>query len=206
MASRGWAVAALDYRLAPRFRFPAPLEDIVAAIDYLGRIGPERGFDGTRVVLLGRSSGGHLSLAAAYRYPDRVRGVAAFYAPTDLVWSWRRPAPRRLLDSNGVIEQFLGATPDGALDVFEAASPILDVTRNSPPTLLIHGAKDELVSPLQSTRLARVLDEAGAPHLHLELPWGCHGLDANLAGPSGQISTWLVERFLDFCNREQGSR
>ncbi len=101
------------------------------------------------------------------------------------------------MDSNAIIRQFLGGGPEDVQDLFDRASPIQHVSRDSPPTLLIHGGKDELVSPLQSRRLAAVLDEAGARHLHVELPWGCHGMDANLAGPSGQISLYLIERFLE---------
>jgi acetyl esterase/lipase len=62
--------------------------------------------------------------------------------------------------------------------------------------MLIHGGNDELVSPVQSRRLARELDRVGARCMHLELPWGKHGMDANLAGPSGQITLYALERFL----------
>jgi acetyl esterase/lipase len=62
--------------------------------------------------------------------------------------------------------------------------------------LLVHGGKDELVSPLQSSRLAEVLSQASVRHLHVEIPWGNHAMEANLAGPSGQITMYLVERFV----------
>ena len=201
LASRGFVVAALNYRLAPLHPFPAPVEDIRSCIEFLPSIGERFGFDPDKIVLLGRSSGGHLALSAAYDpmspASTRVRGVIALYAPTDLRWSWRRPAPLRLMDSNAVIRQFLGGGPEDVQDLFDRASPIQHVSRDSPPTLLIHGGKDELVSPLQSRRLAAALYKAGAHHLHVELPWGCHGMDANLAGPSGQISLYLIERFLE---------
>ena len=195
LAGSGYTVAALNYRLAPRFRFPAAVEDIGAAVRYLEETMPPEGRG--RVVLLGRSSGGHLALLAAYRavHPS-IRGVVALYPPTDLVWSWERPAPGRLMDSNGVIRQFLGGSPEDMPDRFRAASPIRLVRPGLPPTLLIHGGNDEMVSPLQSRRLARELARAGARHVHLELPWAKHGMDANLAGPSGQIVLYAVERLL----------
>ena len=201
LAARGHTVAAINYRLAPRFRYPAPLEDICRAIDFIRVAAPRHGFNADHIAMLGRSSGGHLALSAAYdrKWPSAaiVRGVIALYAPTDFVWSWARPSPRRLSDSNGVIRQFLGGTPDQIPDVFDRASPIRHVSSESPPTLLIHGAIDELVSPLQSTRLATALEGVGTPHLHVELPWGHHGMDANMAGPSGQITLYLIERFLE---------
>jgi acetyl esterase/lipase len=197
LAGAGYAVAALNYRLAPRHRFPAPLEDIASAIRFLE--GPGRGSGRWKgVVLLGRSSGGHLALLAAYApVHPAIRGVLALYPPTDLIWSWQRPSPNRLMDSNGVIRAFLGGSPEEMPRRFEAASPVLQVRAGLPPTLLLHGGRDELVSPIQSRRLARALEGAGAPYVHLELPWGKHGMDANLAGPGGQITLYAVTRFLE---------
>lgn len=194
LASRGYPVAAINYRLAPRNIFPAPLEDIAASVSYLeGR--PEKSWD--RIVLLGRSSGGHLALLAAYRLGHAaIRGVIALYAPTDLVWSWQRPAPMRLMDSNRILTDFLGGTLEDNPEAFREASPIVWVRKDVPPTLLVHGGNDELVSPLQSRRLASGLGEAGARWRLLELPWGKHGMDANLAGPSGQLTLDAIGRFL----------
>lgn len=194
LSSCGYPVAAINYRLAPRYRFPAPLEDIATAIAYLEER-PGRAWD--RIVLLGRSSGGHLALLAAYRLGHRaIRGVIALYAPTDLVWSWQRPASPRLMDSNRILTDFLGGTLEDNPEAFRAASPIAWVRKDVPPTLLVHGGNDELVSPLQSRRLAYGLGQAGARWRLLELPWGKHGMDANLAGPSGQLTLHAIGRFL----------
>lgn len=197
LAERGYAVAALNYRLAPQFRFPAPVEDIRQAIGYLRARRERHRLGGHRFVLLGRSSGGHLALLAAYGLADpSIRGVIALYAPTDLVWSWQRPAPRRMIDSNAAIHALMGGTPDEMHDRFEAASPICLARPDLPATLLIHGGRDELVSPLQSRRLANRLRRVGTSCVHIELPWGKHGMDANLAGPAGQMTLYAIERFL----------
>ena len=66
----------------------------------------------------------------------------------------------------------------------------------SPPTLLIHGTIDTLVWHRQSTRLAARLSEAGVPNLLVSLPWATHALEYNLSGPSGQLVTYSVGRFL----------
>jgi acetyl esterase/lipase len=196
-AAAGHAVAAINYRLAPTFRFPAPIEDISRALSFLEEHGDTLEIDPTRVVLVGRSSGGHLALMAAYTlgWPG-IRGVVALYAPTDLRWSWTRPSPKRIMDSNGVLRGFIGGGLEEAHETFDRASPIRFVGGNSPPTLLIHGRKDMMVSPEQSRRLAAELERANVRHLHLELPWGNHGMDANLAGPSGQVTLYAMERFL----------
>ena len=196
LAGRGYAVAAINYRLAPTYPFPAAYEDVGVSIAFIKEHAADLNVDAERIVLLGRSSGGHLALLSSYLDADSVRGVVAFYAPTDMRWSWARPAPKRLMDSRGVMREFLGGSPEEVADRFDQASPINFVSASSPPTLLLHGGRDELVSPLQSRRLADVLKQKGVPHLHIELPWARHGMDANLAGPSGQITTYAVEHFI----------
>src|SRR5437868_10349596 len=79
---------------------------------------------------------------------------------------------------------------------YTAASPTRLVTSSSPPTLLIHGGRDELVSVYQSERLAQRLREAGVRHFNLALPWATHGFDYILRGPGGQISNYAIEYFL----------
>ena len=199
LAATGYAVAAINYRLAPAFRFPAALEDIRRSISFLEEHGDDFGIDSSRVVLLGRSAGGHLALLAAYTLDhEAIRGVVGLYPPTDMKWSWQRPSPKRIMDSNAAIADLIGGSLEEAAGAFDQASPIRFVQPDSPPTLLIHGGKDMLVSPLQSRRLARELARAAVPHFHLELGWGNHGMDANLAGPSGQMTLYAVERFLEF--------
>ncbi len=125
-----------------------------------------------------------------------VRGVIALYPPTDLVWSWDHPTNPRVLDTPGVLRDFLGGSPAERPDAYRAASPLGLATASAPPTLLVHGGRDELVFARQSQRLAERLAELRVPHLLVELPWATHGCDANLDGPSGQLLTFSVERFL----------
>jgi len=70
------------------------------------------------------------------------------------------------------------------------------VQPNSPPTLLLHGARDELVWVRQSRRLAAVLQRKQARYLYLEFPWATHAFDFNFNGPGGQISRYAVLNFL----------
>jgi dipeptidyl aminopeptidase/acylaminoacyl peptidase len=69
-------------------------------------------------------------------------------------------ATNRLM--NACLAEF-GAANDEA-EVFRAASPITYVTKNAPPTLLLHGRADTTVSFTQSEQLARVLTERGVEH------------------------------------------
>jgi acetyl esterase/lipase len=167
LAAAGYVVAAIDYRLAPTHRFPAAHDDVRAAVDYLREHASELGIDPERVVLYGRSAGGHLALLAAYRWhAPFVRGVVALYPPTDLAYSWAHPTNPRVLDTHGTLRAFLGGAPSESDELavrYREASPYAWATAESPPTLLVHGGRDELVRPVHSERLAQRLDTS----------WGC---------------------------------
>jgi acetyl esterase/lipase len=197
LAARGYLVAALNYRFAPTWIFPAALEDVRAALGYLQANAATIGLDPQRIALLGRSAGGQLALLAAYAVADpAIKGVVSFYGPADMVYGYENPANPRVIDSRGILEAYLGGPPTDVPEAYRRASPIELVGPDSPPTLLIHGGRDELVSPMQSERLAARLEEAGRPHLLLRLPWATHGFDFSFNGPGGQLSTYAIERFL----------
>jgi acetyl esterase/lipase len=197
LAARGYAVAAINYRLAPRWIFPAAHNDLQAALAFLKARAGELRIDATRIALLGRSAGGQLALLGGYTANDpAIRGVISFYAPTDMPYGYANPANPAVLDSRGTLEAYLGGTPASTPAAYRDASPIEFVGPTTPPTLLIHGPRDELVRYAQSTRLAERLQAANRPHLLLTLPWATHGCDFNFSGPSGQITTYAIERFL----------
>jgi acetyl esterase/lipase len=64
------------------------------------------------------------------------------------------------------------------------------------PTLIIHGQQDVLVAYTQSRQLSKKLADSGVRHYLLTLPWATHCFDYTLNGPGGQLSTYVVERFL----------
>ncbi len=197
LAARGYLVASIDYRLAPGAVFPAQREDVFSAIAYLKKHAQKIGLDKTRLVLLGRSAGGQIALSAAYAEKEpAIKGVIVFYAPNDLAWGYAHPGNPLMINSRKVIASYLGGTPVQVPTNYESASPLHFVNKNTPPTLMIHGVRDELVWPQHDERLSQRLTEAGRPFFYLRLPWATHGCDANLSGPCGQLSTYAVERFL----------
>jgi acetyl esterase/lipase len=197
LAARGFAVAAIDYRLAPAFTWPAQRDDLLAAIAFLKTHAAELGLDPARLVLFGRSAGGQIAEAVAYSSGDpAIRGAIAFYAPADLEFAWTYAREDDVLKSPGLMHQFLGGTPAKAPAAFRSASGYLAVTPHSPPTLLLHGQLDPLVWHRQSERLAQHLAENRVPHVFVSLPWATHAFDFNLDGPGGQLALWSVEEFL----------
>ena len=196
LAGRGYLVAAINYRLAPQHKFPAALEDVRQAIAYLKTHATDLGLDGNRLVLLGRSAGGQLAMLAAYAGDPAVRGVIALYAPPDLRFSYTFPANPAVLDSQGLLKAYLGSDPEHLPGTYLAASPFYFVNSTTPPTLLIHGGRDELIAEEQSERLAVRLAAYGRQQFLLALPWATHGCDINFSGPCGQLSTYAIERFI----------
>jgi acetyl esterase/lipase len=199
LASRDYVVVAMDYRLAPKWRFPAARDDVLSAVAFLKVYASEFGVDPTRLALLGRSSGGQLALLAAYTAQEpSIKGVVSLYAPSDLRFEYEHPAPPKLRDTRAAIEAYLGGAPGTAAeDAYYAASPINFVSASSPPSLLVHGELDPIVSPNQGSILEARLQKSGVKHLFVRLPWATHGCDMSFGGPCGQIVNYAVERFLD---------
>ncbi len=199
LAERGYAVAAISYRLAPAHPWPAQREDTLAAIAYLKRHAAVLGVDASRLVLCGRSAGGQIATAVGYTAGDpALRGVIALYAPFDMRFVWSISRDDDALNSLKLMTQFLGGppTPERA-EVYETASAQANVRNGrTPPTLLVHGALDTLVWQRHSERLAARLAEEAVPHAYLALPWAVHALEFNPSGPSGQLTYHAIETFL----------
>lgn len=197
LAKRGYQVASINYRMAPEYKSPAPLDDVRAALKYLRTNANELKIDTNNFVLLGRSAGAQIAMLAAYTIHDpTIKGVIDFYGPADMVWGYSLPASPLVMDSRGVMERYLGGAYAAIPQNYKASSPIEFVDKQSPPTLIIHGANDVLVAYEHSNRLSKKLKENNIKHYWLELPWATHGFDYNLNGPGGQLSTYAVERFL----------
>ncbi len=195
LAARGYDVAAISYRFAPEFKNPAQTDDLNEAIGYLKMNASPLGIDPKRIALIGRSAGGHMVLLSAYTLHDpAIRGVVAFYPPTDQLYGYQNPSS--LIPSRQILRDYLGGTPQEMPREYMTNSPVGNVSSDSPPTLLIHGSKDELVSVRQSRMLDERLAAKDRPHLLMELPWATHGCDYVFNGPCGQVSTYAIERFL----------
>jgi len=170
IAAQGLAVAAVDYRLSGEARFPAPLEDVRAAVGWVRDHGAEHGLDPGRVFLWGDSAGGHLALLAALT-GSAVRAVVAWFAVTDLVGM-----PFDLAEAGGIPDpgpdsreaRLLGAPAASVPDLARQASPVAHARADAPPVLLMHGTADDLVPAAQSIRLAEALRRTGT-RVELEL-------------------------------------
>lgn len=116
-----------------------------------------------------------------------------FYSAQD-----SKPAPLIVVihDTRAKLTDYLGGSPSAFPANYEAASPVRRATSASPPVLLLHGGRDEIVAPDHSRMLTRRLTELGVPNLYVALPWATHGFDYLLRGPGSQISIYAIESFL----------
>ena len=167
LAADGFAVASVDYRLSGEARFPAQLEDVAAAVDWLTGHAGEYGFDAGRIVLWGESAGAHLAALLGLRLPapTGVRGVVDWYGPADLTALQEQVGVAGALTDDPLDTRearLLGAPVATVPELARAASPISHVRAGAPPFLIAHGTADRAVPFRQSEALAAALAEAGA--------------------------------------------
>lgn len=194
----GFAWFSINYRLAPKHRYPACVEDVEMAIRWVKSHAAEFHVDPDRIALSGESAGGHLVALAAVRATDatRVAAVVPFYGPFDLVG---RRQPGDAL--NGAFQDLFGSNkfdgPTAAL--MHEASPIEHVKPGLPPFLLVHGSADTTVAYQQSADFQAALVKAGVPCELITVKGGGHGMKRWAALGSDyqtQIVAWLQRRLM----------
>jgi acetyl esterase/lipase len=206
LTNAGYVVFSIDYRRAPETRWPAQLVDVDTALAWINAHSSEYEADTTRIVLLGRSAGGQLALLSAYsKQRPGVRGVISLYGPIDLVASYREPPHPDPLGIRSIEEDYIGGPPDKFGRAYADASPMSyatsDHAHSLPPTLLIYGARDNVVEAKYARLFAEKLNESGTSAAYLEIPWAEHGFDEVFSGVSSQLSLYYTERFLAWAMR-----
>ena len=197
MAARGYSVIAVDYRHAPKYKFPTQLEDVTTALHYIRDRAEELEVDPQRMAVMGRSAGGHLALLSAYQQGAiPVRGVVKYYGPVNLAKGYYDPPVPNPIKSANVLENFLGGTPEELPELYQKASPITYTRPDLPPTLLVYAGRDHLTQPKFGKELEQKLKASQNLAIRLEIPWAEHAFDAIFSGISNQLALYYTERFL----------
>jgi len=212
LAAQGFTIFDVDYRLTQP-NYLTATGDVRCVVRWVKEHAVTFNLAPERIALLGRSAGAHLALLAAYsaddaRFPascqnnkqsETVRAVVSFYAPVDLLWAFDNPANERVIDGPATLSRFLGGSPHESAEIRErylSASPLAQVSPATPPTLLIHGGQDQLVREENMRFLDARLNEIGAAHQTIFVPYAQHGFDYNFNGFGAQIVQPEIIRFL----------
>lgn len=199
LATKGYAVASLDFRLLPEHPWPAQIEDPIAALRWLRKESGRYGFDAERTAAMGGSSGGHVvALWGTLTLPaeDKVKAVVDWYGPTDLltmppnVLSEKRTRAE-LAKANGAL--LLGGVVMDQPDKAKAVSALHQVSKDDVPFLIMHGTADTSVPVDQSERLHAALKAAGVESTLKLLPGAGHG-GKEFDSPESRA---LIQGFLD---------
>ena len=200
-AARGFIAVSVSYRLVPKDRFPAQIQDVRTAIRFLRLNAKEYNIDPDRIGILGFSSGGHLAALAgtAAKDPDldgplypeqssRVQCVVDFFGPADLSLYSETPGVEK-----AAIVPLLGATSKENPAIFKKASPLEHVTKDAPPFLILHGTADIIVPMIHSERLHAKLKEAGVESELFVFKGRGHGWD----GEDSLTTSAVAAKFLN---------
>jgi alpha-L-fucosidase 2 len=164
----------IDYRLAPAAQLPAPVDDVLSALQWVHDHASEYRVDPKRIALLGESAGAYLVDYAAIVAPKAIApaAVVSFYGPHDLTYEH---------DGETVKSGVAGLTGVRKMDAegerkLRAVSPYFLVHEGLPPFLLVHGDKDQMVPYEQSPRFCKALQAKGGTCELFTVPGGIHGM------------------------------
>lgn len=174
LAGRGFVAVTVTYRLAPKYQFPAAVEDCKAAVRWLRLNAARYHIDPEKIGVLGDSAGGHLTqfLAVTGNVHDfdgdqnpgpssAVQCAVSYYGPCDFTKSYGKS-----VDAAEVLPLFLGGNLQTAWHRHILASPLYWVTPDAPPMLLLQGTDDKFVNYEQAVLMR---DRLKAADVEVEL-------------------------------------
>ncbi|MDR7085398.1 acetyl esterase/lipase [Aeromicrobium panaciterrae] len=207
MAQQGWVCVSVNYRLAPKYKFPTQIVDVKRAIAWVHENIKEYGGDSSYVAITGGSAGGHLAALAALTpgladyqpgFEEADTSISAcvpFYGVYDLAGITNERAAIEMRDAF-LGPRVFGKDPKTDLDDFIQASPLSHVTEHTPDFFVIHGTNDTVVSVNQArTFVAALKEKSDASITYAELPGTQHAFEVFSSIRSqhtiAAVSRWL---------------
>jgi acetyl esterase/lipase len=192
LVEKGYTLFVVRHGSAPQFKVPEAVADVRRAVRFIRLNAEKFGIDPDRIGVCGGSAGGHLSLMLGVasdegakdskdpvdQTSDRVAAVVAYFPPVDL---------REWVGPN---DSFPALEFDPKLA--ESVSPVIHVSSDDPPTLLIHGDKDDLVKLDNSERILDAFKKAKVTSELIVVEGAGHGF---AAADGVRASKALVEWF-----------
>lgn len=183
LAAHGYVAFSINYRFAPKFHYPAQVDDVQRAVRFVRAHSAEYNLDPKRLGALGDSAGGHLVCMLGTRetrdnsdkelagYSSKVSCVVDMFGPADFTVRTDGVSPSALM----LLQTLFGKSRDEAPDLYKDGSPITYVNRKSAAFLILHGTADKLVPISQSERMQAALKSAGVEATLVPMPNDGHG-------------------------------
>ena len=199
----GISAFVLTYRIAPRYRHPAPLLDAQRALRTVRARAAEWRVDPARVGVMGFSAGGHLASTLATWFdagaPDAADTIERVSCRPDFaVLVYPVIAFDRPWTHQGSRRNLLGDRADDP-ELVGKLSTANSITAQTPPCFLLHTSGDTVVPAENSVDFYLALRRAGVPaELHVfengRHGFGLGGKDAPVAAWPELLLAWLRER------------
>ncbi|MEM9529749.1 MAG: alpha/beta hydrolase [Pseudomonadota bacterium] len=210
LLERGYTLFVVNHRAAPRFPYPAAVEDVLRAVRFVRHHADQFRIDPNRIGALGGSSGGYLvsmlgtldgdshtsQFGPIESTSSKVQAVVALFPATDLIEFANEKGGANALMSL-FVGSYYGWGQPPEFQPHEArryadASPSTYVSPDDPPFLLIHGDADKIVPFSQSELFLARLKQAGVDATLLRMSGGGHGADVSAGKGSPDHISELV--------------
>jgi acetyl esterase/lipase len=205
LTDKGFTVFAVRHGSSPRYSLPEIVEDVRRSVRYVRLHAMEYGVDPNRLGVYGMSAGGHLSLLLGtasdngdadsedpvLRVSDRVRAVVAWVPPTDLrTMVWKSPESLPAYKNYPAL--------DLPLDQAAKVSPLVHVTPDDPPSLVLSGAKDNLVPIKHSEEIRDAFEAQHVPNRLIVFENSGHGFQKeDQQKAMREMANWFEKHLLE---------
>lgn len=214
LADAGFVTGSIFYRLSGDSPFPADIQDCKCAIRYLRANAKTYGIDPDRIGVAGASAGGHLAELVATadkkaglegdggwrNVSSQVQAASAYYGVSDFT-----VGAREFQHHTGkvVLKLFRGNEKEKP-ELYKQASPIMHVSKDDPPLLLVHGDQDDLVPFNQSVEMAKAYERLGLKVEFIPVKNAGHDFEQVGPNPISPPITEIHQRTISFFKRYLG--
>lgn len=202
LASKGLAVVSIDYRYGYRNTMEDILSDYTDALNYVKKNHKKLSIDKEKIVLMGLSAGGHLSLLYSTYHTNQknekgmkgIKGVVAYYSPTDLNDIFI--SENKSIFARFATKKTLKGSPVEKEEIYDYYSPISWISDRMVPCLIAHGKMDTTVPFKSSVKFVKALKEYKVRYTFLVHKKGGHSFDTKLKDISTVNTLERTVRFI----------